>query len=132
IPSFARQIAAIEKGRAEPVMLVGDLSVRRDISDVRDIVCGYRLLAENGEPGRAYHFCSGRARAIRTILDKMLRLSESKIRVKVDSARLRADDLPYLRGDNSLAVRKLGYRVRRDFGQTLSDTLNYWRDKARK
>ncbi|UCD63706.1 MAG: GDP-mannose 4,6-dehydratase, partial [Candidatus Zixiibacteriota bacterium] len=43
IPSFARQIAAIEKGRAEPVMLVGDLSVRRDISDVRDIVCGYRL-----------------------------------------------------------------------------------------
>ncbi len=53
IPSFAKQIAMIEAGRQKPVLMVGDLSAKRDFSDVRDIVRGYRLLAEKGKPGES-------------------------------------------------------------------------------
>lgn len=46
---------------------VGDLGLRRDVSDVRDVVAGYLLIAERGEPGQAYNLCSGRAVALRDL-----------------------------------------------------------------
>ncbi len=129
IPSFAGQIAAIENGRAKPVIYVGNLSARRDLSDVRDIVRGYRLLAEKGQTSHVYQLCSGKAVSIQTVLNQLLRLSKIKIQVKTDKARLRPSDIPVLRGDNSLAVRRLGYRVRYSLRQTLLDTLDYWRER---
>ncbi len=42
-------MAEIEAGLRDPVIFVGDLSPRRDYSDVRDIVRGYWTLLERGE-----------------------------------------------------------------------------------
>jgi GDP-4-dehydro-6-deoxy-D-mannose reductase len=128
IPSFARQIALIEKGRSKPIMCVGDLSVKRDISDVRDIVRGYRLLAEHGAPDTAYQLCSGKAVSIRTVLKRLISLSNRKIEITIDPARFRASDIPVLCGDNKLATKKLGYHVKYDLKQTLQETLNFWRN----
>ena len=129
IPSFCKQIAEIEKGLRKPVLMVGDLSARRDLSDVRDITKGYLLAARKGEPGEIYHLSSGRAVAISTTLKTLLGLTERKIKVKVDPERLRPVDIPCLKGDNSKAIRKLGYRPQYSLRETLSDTLNYWREK---
>ena len=49
--SFARQIAEIEAGRREPVLHVGNLDARRDITDVRDTVRAYEALASGGRTG---------------------------------------------------------------------------------
>src|SRR6266536_4511771 len=70
--NFARQIAEIERGLRPPVIAVGDLKSRRDYTDVRDIVRGYWLLLEQGEPGEVYNLCSGRAWVIQDILDFLL------------------------------------------------------------
>jgi len=67
--NFARQIAEIEAGLRKPVIFVGDLKPRRDYSDVRDIVRGYWMLLERGEPGEVYNLCSGRSWAIQQVLD---------------------------------------------------------------
>ena len=130
IPSFARQIATIEAGRSRPVMAVGNLSAKRDLSDVRDIVRGYRLLIEKGRPGRVYQLCSGRAVAIQTVLNSLLRLSSRSIKVRVDRSRLRKIDIPIQRGDNSRAVQELGYQTRYTLRTTLRDTLDFWRKKT--
>jgi GDP-4-dehydro-6-deoxy-D-mannose reductase len=127
IPSFAHQIAAIEIGRQKPELQVGDLSVKRDVSDVRDIVSGYRLLAEKAKPGSIFHLCSGKAIKVQKILEMLLTLSRVKISVKVDKSRLRKADIPVLRGDNHKAVRELGYKIKYPLKTTLMDTLNYWR-----
>jgi len=129
IPSFASQIAAIEKGRVEPVIHVGNLTARRDLSDVRDIVRGYRLLAEKGQTSHVYQLCSGKTVSIQSVLNQLLKLSKREIRIKTDKARFRASDIPVLRGDNARAVRQLGYKVRYSLRQTLKDTLDYWRAK---
>lgn len=129
IPSFAKQIAAIEAGRCQPVIRVGDLSARRDLSDVRDIVHGYRLLAEKGRPGQVYHFCCGKAVAIKSVLDSLLKLTPRPIKVKTDKRLLRKTDIPILRGSNHKAVKELGYKVRYTLKDTLSDTLNDWRER---
>src|SRR5262249_24257603 len=58
--SLARQLAEIEMGGRAPVVAVGNLKAARDFSDVRDIVYGYHLVMEKGEPGEVYQLCSGR------------------------------------------------------------------------
>jgi GDP-4-dehydro-6-deoxy-D-mannose reductase len=129
--SFARQIAEIERGLREPVIAVGSLKTRRDYTDVRDVVRGYWLLLEKGEPGEVYNLCSGRAWVIQDILDFML--AEARvpgITVWEDPARLRPSDMPVLRGDASKAYAAVGWRPEIPFEQTLRDVLEYWRARV--
>src|SRR6058998_4348420 len=130
--NFARQIAEIEAGTRRPVIRVGNLKAVRDYTDVRDIVRGYWLLLERGEPGQVYNLCSGRGWAIQEILDFLLRESTYKsIAVREDPARLRPSDVPVLIGDCS-RLNALGWKPRIPFEQTLRDLLGYWRERARR
>ncbi len=129
--NFARQIAEIEAGLCAPVVFVGNLTARRDYTDVRDIVRGYWLLMLKGEPGEVYNLASGRAWAIQEILDFLL--GESRVRpivVKEDPARLRPSDVPVLVGDAGKAHNAVGWSPAIPFEQTLRDLLGYWRHRV--
>ncbi len=128
--NFARQVAEIEADLREPVINVGDLKPRRDFSDVRDIVRGYWLLLERGEPGEVYNLCSGKSWAVQDVLDFLLAQSRVKgIEVRTDPARLRPSDVMVLEGDPSKMERATGWKVQIPFEQTLKDLLNYWRQR---
>ena len=128
--NFAQQVAEIERGRREPVIFVGNLKARRDYTDVRDIVRGYWLLLNGGEPGEVYNLCSGRAWAIQEVLDFLLSLSHVRpIAVHEDPARLRPSDVPVLIGDGSKIRAAVGWRPEIPFEQTLRDLLEYWRHR---
>jgi GDP-4-dehydro-6-deoxy-D-mannose reductase len=128
VSSFAKQIAQIEKKGGEPIIHVGDLTAKRDFSDVRDIAAGYRLLAEKGRPGEVYHFSSGKAVSIEQVLEMLLKMSDKSIIVKTDNSRLRKNDIPCLKGDNRKAKSKLRFLLKFTLEETLKDTLNYWRE----
>lgn len=131
IPSFSRQIAEIEKGKKKPVMTVGDLSTKRDFSDVRDIVRGYRLMAEKGKVGEIYNLSSQKSVSIREILDILLSFSEKSIKVKTDKKKFRKNDIPVIKGSNYKAVKELGFKRRYTLKTTLKDSLNFWREKLK-
>jgi GDP-4-dehydro-6-deoxy-D-mannose reductase len=124
---FARQIAAIEAGRQAPEISVGNLEARRDLTDVRDTVRAYRLIVERGVPGRPYNVCSGRAVAIRDVLDMLLARARVPVQVKVDPARLRPSDVPLLLGDRSRLQGELGWTPVLPLEKTVDDLLEYWR-----
>jgi GDP-4-dehydro-6-deoxy-D-mannose reductase len=129
--NFAKQVAEIEVGLREPVIEVGDLKPRRDYSDVRDIVRGYWLLLERGEPGEVYNLCSGRSWSIQQVLDFLLDRSRVKeIAVKVDPARLRPSDVMVLEGDPSKIEKATGWKVAIPFERTLEELLAYWRERV--
>ncbi len=129
--NFAKQIAEIEAGLRDPIISVGDLTPRRDFSDVRDVVRGYWLLLERGEPGDVYNLCSGRSWAIRDVLDFYLAHSSSKgIAVETDPARLRPSDVMVLEGDSSKIRKAVGWEIEIPFQQTLQDLLAYWRQQV--
>ncbi len=128
-PSFASQIAAIERGKAEPVLKVGDLSPVRDFLDVRDVVRAYRLLVAEGRPGEVYNVCSGRALTIGEGLEILLREARREIRVEPDPARYRPVDIPYMVGDATRLRRQTGWRPERDFAASLGELLAWAREE---
>jgi GDP-4-dehydro-6-deoxy-D-mannose reductase len=128
---FARQIAEIEAGRREPEILVGNLETRREVTDVRDTVRAYRAVLERGRPGRAYNVCSGNAVAIGDLLDRLVARARVSVRIRVDAARLRPNDLPVLVGDPSRIRDELGWTPTIPLEQTLDDLLAYWRAATR-
>jgi GDP-4-dehydro-6-deoxy-D-mannose reductase len=129
IPDFASQIAKIEAGLLPPVLKVGNLSAKRDISDVRDVVRAYVSLMAKGRPGQAYNICSRRAYKIRNALRMLLALSKKRIKVEVDPARNRPAEIPVLMGDNSKIRKLTGWKPRIPVEKTLEDTLDFFREK---
>jgi GDP-4-dehydro-6-deoxy-D-mannose reductase len=128
--TFAKQIAEIEKGKHEAVVHVGNLEAKRDYTDVRDMVKAYYLAAQKCTPGDVYNICSGKAWAIGDVLKYLLKLSKVKIKVAVDTDRMRPSDVPILLGDNSKFVDKTGWKPEIKMEQTLEDLLNYWRERV--
>jgi GDP-4-dehydro-6-deoxy-D-mannose reductase len=125
--SFARQIAAIESGLHEPEIRVGNLSAKRDFSDVRDTVHAYVRIVESGTPAEPYNVCRGEAHSIQQILDLLLSLTDVGIRVEVDETRYHVVDAPLMLGDNFRLRNELGWEPRYSLNETLSDVLEYWR-----
>lgn len=128
ISDFCRQIAVIEKGDAPAVMSVGNLSARRDFTDVRDVVRAYRLLGEKGISGRTYNVGRGKAVEIQYILNTALGFSSADIEVKQDPARMRASDIPVIEPNVSRIYEDTGWKAEISMEKTIEDTLNYWRN----
>ena len=131
VPSFAQQVAAIEAGRAEPVLRVGNLDVTRDLSDVSDIVAGYLALLERGVRGRAYNLCRGEGANLRDVVAALAGMARVEVRIEVDPARLRPADTPWLVGDPARIAHDTGWRVERPLEGTLRDVLDEWRTRER-
>lgn len=126
--SFAEQIARIEAGQADPVLSVGNLDARRDLTDVRDTVRAYQLLMTSGTPARPYNVCSGTAHRIGEILDGLLACTTVRVSIRQDPARSRPHDNPLLLGDRLRIAGDVGWSPQLPLSRTLSDLLDYWRD----
>jgi GDP-4-dehydro-6-deoxy-D-mannose reductase len=126
--SFARQLALIAAGKAAPLMRVGDLESRRDFSDVRDIVAGYRLAAARGHG--LYTFCSGRAVSVRSILEALIDIAGIEVSVETDPSRLRQGETPEVYGSYAKAERELGWRPTIPLQETLRDIYAAWREQV--
>jgi len=128
-PAFAIQIARIEAGLQAPVLMVGDLSARRDFTDVRDVVRAYHLMIEHGRPGEVYNVASGKARTIQSLLDGLLAHADVEISVQVDPARLRPSKIPILEGDYTRLHAATGWQPQIPFEHTLRDLLEDCRQR---
>lgn len=121
LPSFCRQVAEIEKSGKAGVISVGNLSARRDFSDVRDIVRAYRMVLESGKYHEVYNVGSGRAYKLSELLEYLISLSGQKIIVQVDKNKIRPVDNPYICCDNRKIKEELGWELEMDIFDTLKE-----------
>ncbi|HVR28687.1 MAG TPA: GDP-mannose 4,6-dehydratase [Thermoanaerobaculia bacterium] len=129
--SFAKQLAEIERGAADPVLRVGNLQAVRDFTDVRDVVRAYVLSVTRGEPGEVYNISSGRGSSIRELLDTLIMLSGLDVEVRIDPQRLRPSDVEILIGDCTKFRERTGWTPSIPLETTLRDLLDYWRRRVR-
>ena len=127
--SFAKQIAEIEAGRAEPSLRVGNLDARRDLMDVRDTVRAYEALGRTGGAGRVYNVCAGVAHRVGDLLEILLRRAHTRVSVVVDPDRLRPSDNPVVLGDPSRLHAETGWQPEIPIERTLEDLLDWWRSE---
>jgi GDP-4-dehydro-6-deoxy-D-mannose reductase len=127
VSDFCRQVARIEAGLQEPIIRVGNLSAKRDFTDVRDVARAYSLLAQKGKGGVAYNVGSGRSASIQSILDIILAQAKADIRVERDETRFRPADVPVMEADIARLQEAAGWRPEIPVSDTIADTLAWWR-----
>ena len=84
--------------RAERIEL-GNLDVWRDFSDVRAVAEAYRRLLEADAAGQVVNICSGHTYSLRQVLAMVEALTGHSIRVEVNPAFVRADEVRTLGGN---------------------------------
>ena len=130
LASFAHQIARIEAGKQEPVIRVGNLEAKRNFTHVRDMAKAYLLAMEKCAPNELYIIGSDNIYTIKECLEKLISLSKmkNKIKIEVDSKRVRPTELRHMICDCSKFKKTTGWKPEISFEQTLKDILDYWRE----
>lgn len=107
---------------------VGNLTTRRDYTDVRDVVRAYRLTLESlAAPLPVLNVCSGVSVSGQTLLNEVARaVGVHDPAVVVDSALLRPSDPHEVRGDHTLIQRTVGWVPRIPLEQTVADVVAGW------
>lgn len=128
VPALAGRIVAAREG-GERTIRAGNVDVRRDISDVRDVVRAYRLLTEAlASSGLSaghvvYNVASGRAVAIRELINRLAALADIEIEIEIDPSLVRQQDPPEIRGDASRLAADVGWRPTIELEVTLADVF---------
>lgn len=132
IPDWCSQVAAIERGDREPVIRVGNIRVKRDFTDVRDIVNAYIKLMEHGQSGQIYNVGSGVSYSLEEILQKIIQAGTmDHVRYEVDASKLRPADIEELRADITKLQQTIDWEPEYSLEQSIDDILNEMREKIR-
>jgi GDP-4-dehydro-6-deoxy-D-mannose reductase len=128
VAAMARRVLALQRGEAAAIP-TGNLDVRRDLSDVRDVVRAYRLLLEGaqagslGTPPTIVNVASGRVVSVRWVIEQLCAMAGVQLALETDPALVRASDPVEIAGDSSLLTSLTGWRPTIPLEQTLADVL---------
>ena len=127
-PALAARIVHNEQ-TDDATVRVGNLTARRDFTDVRDVVRAYRLLMIDGVPGEAYNVCSGQDVAVAEIAEILMSLAQKPMSLQQDSRLFRPVDVPVMRGDNAKLQTATGWTPEIGLADTLADLLDDMRHR---
>lgn len=126
IPDFASGIVRIERGEQD-CLSVGNLTSRRDFTHVKDVVRAYRLIAEKGRSGEVYNVGSGKTYSAQEVLDMLIGLSNTKVEVRQDPARMRPSDTPVICCNHDKLTKDTGWEPLYSVMDIIMDTIVYYR-----
>ena len=126
LPSFCKQVAEIVKTGKARKIYVGNLDVKRDFSDVRDIVRAYKMIIESNDDETIYNLGSGKAYLLSELLEYIISLSKLEIKVIRDEKKYRPNDNPIVCCDNTLIKSRLGWKPEFSIKDTLKEMFNYY------
>ena len=107
----------------------GNLETKRAIMDQRDLIHGLLLLSDKGKAGDVYNLSSEHVYQMKDIVKMIEEQIHHKLEIKVDSELLRPTDERIIVGDVTKLKRDTGWKQEIPMEQTISDMLDYWRNK---
>ncbi len=131
LPSIAKQFAEMEAGLRPPKLTVGNIEVKRDFTDVRDVVLAYCALLDKGRTDEIYNVCSGSAVRLADIIAKFEAISGIAVQIETDPGRLRGNEVSQIFGDSTKIRTETGWSPQIVLDKTIRDLLDYWREKIK-
>jgi GDP-4-dehydro-6-deoxy-D-mannose reductase len=131
VPAMAQRVMAVKRGQATTIP-AGNIDVRRDLTDVRDVVVAYRLLIEAAAAGKladrftVVNVASGEVIAVRDIVERLCALADVAPAIEKEQSLVRAGDPIEIRGDATLIGQLVGWQPVVPLDQTLRDVLATW------
>jgi GDP-4-dehydro-6-deoxy-D-mannose reductase len=98
---------------------VGNLSSRRDFVYIDDLVEAYACILDGGFKGEVFNICSGEAIEIQTLADGLLSRSQKPLRLVVDPALVRSNEVDVMYGSYEKAARAFGFKPGTDIENAL-------------
>jgi GDP-4-dehydro-6-deoxy-D-mannose reductase len=120
-----RLLQAVADGVDE--IVVGDLSTRRDFSDVRDVVRAYRLLVEHGVSGEVYNIASGVDVGLSDIAERLVTEIAPRVRLVTDETLIRPVEVPVSCGSYEKLRRATKWRPTITLDTSLHDVIDEMR-----
>lgn len=130
VSDFCRQTVNIQRGR-QGAYCVGNLNIRRDFVDVRDLAQALLLLSQSGRSGEVYNVGSGKAVSLLEILALLQEMTGVRADITVRNDRIRHSDIPKMEADISKIRQDTGWEARIPLRQSVADMLQYWQQNER-
>jgi GDP-4-dehydro-6-deoxy-D-mannose reductase len=128
VGTLTRQVAEAELAGGDEAMLrTGNPDSARDFTDVRDVVRAY-VAAASLQPG-AFNVASGRAVSVRELIGLVRAAARLPVRHEVEQARVRAHDIPEIRGSAELLRAAADWHPEIPLERTVADALADWRKR---
>jgi GDP-4-dehydro-6-deoxy-D-mannose reductase len=131
LPSIAKQFAEMEAGRRSPRLTIGNIEVKRDFTDVRDVVSAYSALIEKGRTDEIYNVCSGSEVRIADIIRRFEAVSGITVEIATDPGQLRSNEISNVCGDSTKIRMETGWSPQISLEKTIRDLLDYWRKEMK-
>jgi GDP-6-deoxy-D-talose 4-dehydrogenase len=105
-------------------LTLGNTSVSRDFSDVRDIADVYRRLVERPGIGEVFNIASGKAVSLTTVLKIASTLTGHKLSIKKDPALMRPNEVEHQSGNAEKLRNLLNLKSWREIDETIEWMLS--------
>ena len=125
--SFAKQIADIEKGKKK-ILTHGNLNSVRNIIDITDAMEAYWIAAKRGRIGKIYNISGKKVVSVGNYLKELKKLSNVKIKSKIDKKLLRPVDVTLQIADTKKFIKDTGWSPKISFEESIKKLLNECRN----
>jgi nucleoside-diphosphate-sugar epimerase len=129
---LTRRAVELEMGMRRRFLQVGNLTARRAIGDVRDLIGALWVSSERCEFGDVYNVGAEQIYSIQEIVDAIRLQTNISFEVQQDPALLRPSDEPVIAGDTTKFRSRCEWRPNIPLSATLKDMLNWWRKQLAK
>jgi GDP-4-dehydro-6-deoxy-D-mannose reductase len=129
---LTRRAIEIELGIRPPTLTVGNTNTRRALVDARDLVRGLWLASELCVPGDVYNLGGDQIYSVEEIIGVIRKALRVPFAIEQDPVLVRPFDEPVIAGDTSKIHNCTGWRPQIDLSQTVSDMLDWWRQRLSK
>mgnify|MGYP002783814356 CR=1 FL=1 len=123
---LSRRVVEIERGERAS-LTVGNLTARRAILDVQDLVRALDLASIHGTPGEVYNVSAYRIYSVQELVDALRQKSGVDFTVQQDPALMRPSDEPVIAGNTEKFQAATGWRQEVDLMNTIEEMLAWWR-----
>jgi GDP-4-dehydro-6-deoxy-D-mannose reductase len=124
---LARRAVEIEMGIRPASMPVGNLTSRRSIVDVRDLVHALWSAPARCELGEVYNLGGDDVYSVQEIIEMIRAQMTTSFKLEQQPELMRACDEPVTTGDNSKFRSRCAWEPRIRLAETLRDMLDWWK-----